>query len=112
MIVDHLLVLTGTLTRTTDGDETDAYNMPTEETTTAEVRCWLTQANASDTTGNANLQTEDLVVYLPGGTEVSGRDRLTVDGAVYEFTGPPWSAQNPLMGGASAFVQVGARRVS
>lgn len=112
MIVDHLLVLTGTLTRTTDSDETDPYNMPTEDTTTAEVRCWLTQANASETTANANLQTEGVLVFLPAGTVVSGRDRITIDGATYEFTGPPWSAVNPLMGGAAAFVQVGARRVS
>lgn len=64
MIVDHLLVLTGTLTRTTDGD-VDIYNVPTEETTTTTVRCWLTQANASESTRDANTQTEDLVVYLP-----------------------------------------------
>ena len=111
MIVDHLLVLTGTLTRTTDG-EPDDYNVPTEETTTTAVRCWLTQANAGESTRDTNQQTEDMVVYLPAGTEVAGRDRLTIDGATYELQGPPWSASNPLMGGAAAFVQVGARRVS
>lgn len=110
MIVDHLLVLTGTLTRTTDGDP-DAYNVPTEETTTSTVRCWLTQANASESTRDANLQAEDLVVYLPAGTEVTGRDRLAIDGATYELQGPPWSATNPLMGGSASFVQVAARRV-
>lgn len=110
MIVDHLLVLEGTLTRTTDG-EPDDYNVPTEETTTTAVRCWLTQANAGENTRDANLQAEDVVVYLPAGTEVSGRDRLTVNGATYELQGPPWDAANPLFGGAVAFVQVGARRV-
>lgn len=42
---------------------------------------------------------------------MTGRDRITIDGATYELQGPPWSATNPLMGGAASFVQVGARRV-
>lgn len=111
MMVDQYLVLDGTLTRTTDGDP-DAYNVPTEETTTSTVRCWLTQANASESTRDANQQTENVVIYLPAGTQVTGRDRITIDGATFEFQGPPWSAVNPLHGGAVAFVQADARRVA
>jgi len=110
VIVDRFLVLEGTLTRTTDGDP-DAYNVPTEETTTSTVLCWLMQANADESTRDANLQSEDVVVYLPAGTEVTGRDRITISGATYELQGPPWHAANPLQGGAVAFVQAAARRV-
>lgn len=111
MMVDQYLVLDGTLTRTTDGDP-DAYNVPTEETTTSTVRCWLTQANATESTRDANQQAEDVVVYLPAGTAVTGRDRITIDGATFEFQGPAWAAANPLYGGAVAFVQASARRVA
>lgn len=111
MIAETYLVMTGTLTRVTDGDP-DAYNVPTEETTTATVRCWLTQANAGESTRDANQQSEDVIVYLPAGTVVTGRDRITINGATFEFQGPPWSAVNPLAGGAVAFVQADARRVA
>ena len=110
-MVDAFLVLTGTLVRVTDGDPDD-YNVPTEETTTSTVRCWLTQANASESTRDADQQTENVVIYLPAGTEVTGRDRITINEDTFEFQGPPWAAVNPLAGGAVAFVQADACRVA
>ncbi len=111
MMVDQYLVLDGTLTSTADG-AVDAYNVPTETTTTTAVKCWVMQANATESTRDANQQAEDVVVYLPAGTAVTGRDRITIDGATFEFQGPPWSAANPLYGGAVSFVQASARRVA
>ncbi len=111
MKIDHLLPQRGTLATVTDGPPDD-YNVPTEVTTTTEVACWIATHKGSEDTADTNQQTAQVTIYLPAGTTATGRDHITIDGATYQFDGPPWAATNPLAGGTVAYLQATAKRVT
>jgi hypothetical protein len=57
--------------------------------------CWIEQTQRSERTDNQNEQAETFSLYLPSDADVSGLDRIEVEGVSYELDGPPWRAFNP-----------------
>lgn len=101
MNVNRLLNQTCTLTLVTPGaGAADGMGDPTDTTTTATFRCWLSQATSARTgaeiTRNENVQSQSLDLYLePAAAALDGYDRVTVDGVTYEVDGPPIVERNP-----------------
>lgn len=95
---EHLMIYTGTLTRVAQTGTEDRYGDPTEETETETVKCWLYQTDQSEATAESNSQLAGADLWLPAGTDPTGLDRITVDGTIWQFIGPPVKAMNPRTG--------------
>lgn len=77
---------------------TDAYGNPqdtwTADPTTTDV--WLEQTQATEVTANENTQTSDWLLIDPDpDAGLSGRDRVVVDGDMFEVVGPPHVVYTP-----------------
>lgn len=91
----RLIKLSGVLTvRSFDGPPDD-YNNPTETTVARSVLCWYEQAQAAEATANTNRQEETHRLFLRSCEDMTGWDRLAVNGLEFEVIGPPWEAVNP-----------------
>lgn len=95
---EHLMILTGTLTRVTHAEAPDANGFPDSEETEETVRCWLHQTSRDEETALANTQGQTADLYLPAGTDPTGLDRIEVQGVTWQFVGPPLPAINPRTG--------------
>lgn len=99
MNVARLLTSTALVTLVKATGAVDGFGDPTNATTTKSFKCWLSQQQRSELTANENTQQETWALYLePAALDVTGFDRVTVDGITYEFEGPPWPARNPRTG--------------
>lgn len=90
----------------------DEYGNPTTGTTTLGPYmgyAWLLSAN--ERTADANLQTQEwkLVVDAGAADQIKGADQVSVNSALYEVIGPPWTVSNPRTGMVS-HVEVALRR--
>lgn len=101
MTPDHLMTLTGTLTRVTQAGAVDDYGDPTEQTTTETVACWLYETPGSERTAEANWQERVAQVWLPAATDPTGLDRIAVNGTAWQFVAPPRVCFNARTGVAS-----------
>ncbi len=94
----HLLNMDATITTVTEGAGDD-YGDPTEETTSRNVKCWIDRSGlvreAGEQVGLDDWQQETVNLYLPAGTALTGRDRVTVEGVTYEVFGPPFDRIDP-----------------
>jgi head-tail adaptor len=92
---------------------TDPYGQDVADwsaTRSVEARAWVgQQAGASMMTGRDQL-TFDLVVWLPPGTPIGGRDRVVVFDEAYEVMAPPNRKLAP-WSSAEHHVRAGLRRV-
>lgn len=84
------LRIAATLTTVTrSATERDDMNQPVEVTATTPVRCYLEPKASSEATAGEVVGTARFTGYLPACVDITGADRLTVLGAVYELDGPP-----------------------
>lgn len=96
MNVEHLLTSTARITTVTDTGPPDQFGDPTQATVTRTFRCWLSQSQRAEQTVGTDLQLDTWWLYLEAAAAaVTGYDRATVDGIVFELDGPPWPALNP-----------------
>lgn len=95
MFVDRLINLDGTLSRVVQSGAVDDYNNPTDTVTTATVKCWYEQVQASENTADTDQQTETHRIYFRSDADVSGLDRLVVNGFTFQILGPPWEVLHP-----------------
>lgn len=104
---EHLMVLTGELTRVTQDGAPDEYGDPTEQTTTETVACWLAPVQRRGISGGTeqtaldNTQSDEAALWLPAGTDPTGLDRIAIDDVTWELIGPPLAAMNPRTGQVS-----------
>lgn len=94
--------ITALLVRTVDvitaGIRTDGYGDPqpdwaaaTETTTSG----WMAQQSSIENREGRNATSSTLILTLPAGTAITARDRVRVDGIVYELISEPMSAWTP-----------------
>lgn len=120
MNVRSLLRTPATITRTRPGTARDVFGDAVAVTHRLDVRCWLWQTVRGEQTANADTQEQTWHVGLAAADGaplatlaglITGSDRLTVDGTVYEFDGPPWEARNPRTGRLD-YLEATVRRVA
>lgn len=99
MTVETLCTRPATLVTVTDGVEDD-YGNVTEVEMMTPVLCELQQSRSAET-GEWVVGTYRLV--LPLRTNVTGLDRIEVDGDIYDFEGQPWKVWNPRIADFSHF---------
>lgn len=80
---------TATVLTFTEGAEDDYGNASESWEAGAEYPCLLSQRAAIEFTDDRNTQIREWVVRLPYDAAVTGKDRLQIDGSVYEIIGPP-----------------------
>lgn len=95
MTAARLINRPGVLTVRIHDGTPDDYNNPTVTTTSRQVLCWYEQAQRSERTGLADQQSETHRLFLRSGENLTGWDKLTVDGLEFEVMGPPWKVINP-----------------
>jgi hypothetical protein len=82
----------------TAGTVTDVYGDPQPDWTTAtEISTvgWLAQASSIEVLDGRDATSSTLTLTLPAGTPVTARDRVRIDGRLYELDGEPNSAWTP-----------------
>lgn len=76
----------------------DAYGNP-QDTWTADAsttNVWLEQTQSTEVTANENTQTSDWLLVDPDpAAGLTGRDRVEVDGDMFEVVGPPHVVHTP-----------------
>lgn len=106
----NLIQLDGTLTSVTPTGDPDPYNNPTDETTTATVKCWFEQIQATEDTVDSAQLSETHRLFFRAGIDPTGWDRLAVAGHTFEILGPPWTAMHPRTG-AESHIEAKGRQV-
>lgn len=94
----RLLNVPCTIHTVTEGTA-DAYGDPTLSTSDTRTVCWVDRRSSKDNTedsGAENWLTANSDLYLPAGTDVTGNDRVTVGGDLFEIIGPPYQHVHPL----------------
>lgn len=108
---DRLLNIACTI-HTVAESTADIYGDPTVTTTDTDTLCWVDRRQpGTEEAGEANWQTDTLDLYLPAGTTLTGDDRVTVNGRLYELVGPPHEHLHPRTG-AGVYVAAKIQRVS
>lgn len=79
-------------TRVDDYGDTKAIWDTASETTT---QGWISQQASVEFTDGRNATQSTLQLILPAGTSVTARDRVRIDGTVYEIKAEPHSAWTP-----------------
>lgn len=78
----------------------DEYGDPTLTTTDSTALCWVDRrgnlGDGTEQSGPTNWQTDTLDLYLAAGTAITGDDRVTVSGLLYEVVGPPHEHIHPI----------------
>jgi len=69
---------------------------------------WLTETSTSEDLNGRDAIVTGWRLFLPAGTEITGSDRVVVDGATFEVEGQPHSATTPA---GEHHVEVSLRRV-
>jgi hypothetical protein len=90
----RLMSQTATVTHVADTGAVDPYGNPTEVTTVATSKCYLSFVPGSEVEGEA-IQVQTPVLFLPPDAAIDGGDRITVDGITYEVDGVPAVHFNP-----------------
>lgn len=80
------------------GARTDAYgdsqpNWSTASETT--TNGWLAQQTSIEDRDGRNATSSTLVLFLPADSAITARDRVRIDGIVYELVSAPLSAWTP-----------------
>lgn len=73
------------------GDTQPNWSTATETTTNG----WLSQQSSIEDRQNRNATSSQLILFLPTGTVITARDRVRIDGTVYELVSEPLSAWTP-----------------
>lgn len=82
----------------TAGSRTDAYGDTQPDwaaATEAHTTGWLAQQTSTENLDGRNSTSTTLVLTLPAATAITARDRVRIDGVVYELIGAPLSAWTP-----------------
>jgi hypothetical protein len=79
----------------------DDYGTPSDVIVTEAVLCEFQQRERSEADGMGEVGSEQWLVVLPPAVVATTWDRLLVDGAAYEFIGPPWAVRHPRTGAIS-----------
>lgn len=80
------------------GTRTDAYGDTQLDWTTPVgtlTQGWLAQQTSTEVVDGRNTTVSELVLTLPAGTAINARDRVRVDGVVYEIIDEPLAAWTP-----------------
>lgn len=91
--LDHLMVVPVTVIHA--ARQTSPYGVDEPDwdaATEAEHLGWVQAgrgAEEADWSGGRDQQTYEAIAWLPAGTAVVGRDRLTVGAEIFEVVGPP-----------------------
>lgn len=97
--------------RTVTAGTADVYGNPTDVYTDTVTVGEVQQSQADDRTDDQHTQAETWRLFLPADTVLYGWDQVTVDGATFEVSGPPWPVVNARTGAAS-HVEATLRRTS
>lgn len=54
-----------------------------------DATCWLQTPGGTETMEDRDEQRFDATAWFPPGTDLTGRDRVHIDGHTYEVIGPP-----------------------
>lgn len=73
------------------GDTQPDWTTPTETTTDG----WLAQQTSIEDRDGRNATASTLVLFLDAGTAITARNRVRVDGTVYELIAEPHRAWTP-----------------
>lgn len=79
----------------TPGTTTDAYGDTQPDwttSTTSTVKGWLAQTSSIENLDGRDATITTLALTLPAAAPIGPRDRVSIDGIVYELTGAPISA--------------------
>lgn len=101
MTLATLLTQPATIVRRSESGVTDAYGNAIPSETSEEVDCYLEQRRRDEAEDQGEVSESDWLLVLPAGTEIDTGDEVVVDARAYEVIGEPWSAHDPLRGGAS-----------
>lgn len=91
-------LLVRNVTVITAGARTDAYGDSQSNWATAtevDTTGWMAQQSSIENREGRNATSSTLVLTLPAGTAITARDRVRIDGIVYELIGEPMSAWTP-----------------
>lgn len=94
--MNHLLVRDVTIVH--PGSTTDRYSntVANWDTATRTIASgWLAQRDATEVLDGRDALVTTLVLFLDAGTDITGRDRVDVDGITYEVVGNPLLAWTP-----------------
>jgi len=80
---------TATIQRFVSTGESDYGNETGGWTDLVDVPCQLIHRPGREVTRGRDTQIADWMARLPYGTDLTGNDRLLVDGVLYEVVGPP-----------------------
>lgn len=78
----------------------DQWGTPVDMTSATTTVCELQQQRRG-TEGPDEWQTSRWRLFLPRDTDVTGIDKVTVDGILFTVDGPPWRVRNPRDGTVS-----------
>lgn len=84
--------LTRTVTVLRAAADVDRYGNTVADWTAATsttVAGWYAQASAAELLAGRDGQIDHAIVYLPAGTDVTGSDRIRIDGTTFDIVGPP-----------------------
>jgi hypothetical protein len=99
-------ILTAATTTDRYGDTVLSWTSPTVEDT----KVWLAQNSATEPQGEGrDPLVTDLVLFLPTGTTIDGRNRVRIDGTTYTVEGRPRDAWTP---GGSHHLEVNLQEVA
>jgi hypothetical protein len=96
----HLLTLPCTIERRSDGAPDD-YGTPVPVYTPEDALCEFQQRSRNESEGMAEVGTEQWLLVLAAGTQLTTFDRVVVNGESFELDGPPWPVRHPITGAAS-----------
>lgn len=96
MLPEHLLTYAVTIVR--QGETTDRYGQTAPDwskATRIHTRGFLGQNVSREVLDGRDAQIADYQLFLPTGTDISGHDRVEIDGASFEVVGPPLVRRTP-----------------
>jgi head-tail adaptor len=82
----------------TAGTRTDVYgdSQPDWTTpTTVTVKGWLAWSSSIEVLDGRDATSSTLTLTVPAGTPITARDRVSIDGRIYEINGEPMPAWTP-----------------
>lgn len=91
-------LLVRTVSVVTPGVRTDTYGDPQPDWTTAVVYTtsgWLAQQSSLEDRDGRNATASTLALTLPADTPITARDRVRIDGILYEIVAEPLAAWTP-----------------